>query len=242
MTLRADDSQPNVQKDQKTSYRAALKMHKSVIQDLKKAKLENKMVFALDAVIRTAVAVLKKKNHTAQAAYYLDEWETVYSPALHSIHLLDLGDHAYLSEWLDHFYMDLVNTLGLKVVHFFHLDDINVFNYAIPVVFQPNGDQKSGDSWDREEYRRHFVPFAAATSYWSSNVACNIATFGSGFVTGLICIPITEIFRWTTEKWFAPSISNHVYDLFNKSNSWSSDDLDLSKQEMQESSYLLSIE
>ena len=120
------------------------------------------------------------------------------------------GDHRPLSQWLAKTYDKLEGLLGKRIMHWTRYDDLKVFNYSIPVVFNPNGDPVTHDQWDMTEYGKHFVPFSGAVSYWSSLATCNAMTVGW---VGYLCGSAAEAPRYVVEKWVAPRVSKRVYAL-----------------------------
>lgn len=73
----------------------------------------------------------------------------------------DIGDHKPLSLWLARMYERLSGKFGPAITQAMHLNDLNIINFAIPVVFNP-----SNSEIDREEYARHFVPLSGTFTYW----------------------------------------------------------------------------
>jgi hypothetical protein len=183
---------------------------KSVIASFKKLEFAEKTQRALNSLVDVGVKELQKRGHHEDAMRFSQEWSALYSHALLGVGTLDLGDHRPLSEWLVGFYDKLEEKLGKWLMHQLRLDDIKIFNYGIVVVFQPTGDRKTGDRWDAPEYKKHFVPFTAAVVYWSSRLACSVATSGLGAVT-LLCGVAAILPRYATEAWIAPPLSDWVY-------------------------------
>jgi hypothetical protein len=167
---------------------------------------------ALNGLVRTAVLELHAKGFHKGAKKYSAQWEATYANYFLTLSTKDLGDHAPLSQWLTGFYNYLESNLGHEICHIFHFDDIFIFNYAIPVVFHPRG--LHGDTWDSVEYGKHFVPFAAATTYWSCRVACTVLV--PGIVLEFFCSELAEVPRYVMQESIAPPLSDYVYNLFNK--------------------------
>jgi hypothetical protein len=125
--------------------------------------------------------------------------------------VLDLGDHRPLSQWLSDLYKKLRLRFGDILVKQLRLDDINTLNYAIPVTFQPNGDKKTQDTWDKLEYSKHFVPFTAIVTYWASYGTC-FYVFNSKPQIRKQCRNISNLLRMGATNWVAPKLSDWVYD------------------------------
>ena len=166
---------------------------------------------SLDRMINFSTWLLERKGYKAEADQIRTQYQERYSRGIYNYYMgivpADLGDHAPLSEWLVTVYNKLESILGPTVMRITHLEDIKVFNYAIPVVFHPKG--YNGDSWDMTEYRNHFVPFGGAVSYWVTWGICVGATWGTGAV--FICAPIGEISKYIVIKKVAPPLSDWVY-------------------------------
>ncbi|NDD91477.1 hypothetical protein EBZ37_05270, partial [bacterium] len=72
----------------------------------------------------------------------------------------------------------------------------------------PNG--RGGDSWDKEEYRKHFVPFSGVVTYWSVNVSCRVWAVGL-WARG--CGIAAAVSRFSMEKWISPRVSDRIYKM-----------------------------
>lgn len=112
-------------------------------------------------------------------------------------------------------YKKLRLRFGDMLVARLHLDDINIINYAIPVVFHPVVDKKSGETWDKLEYSKHFVPFASVVTYWASYGTCYFLTKKLPQVRKY-CKNISGLLRTGMTNWAAPRLSDWVYDTAHK--------------------------
>lgn len=135
---------------------------------------------------------------------YIHEFESFKSQIANSY---DLGDHEPWSQWLVKFYADLVKYLGQDLVNFLHLDDINIINFALPVVWHPK-------LYDIDEYRKHFVPLAGSLTYWSAYIACSVITYGQGAIF-LICTPIGTVCEKVMVIHIAPGLSDRIWHRIN---------------------------
>ena len=115
----------------------------------------------------------------------------------------DIGDYKPLSVWLSDIYFKLLAALGEDAMRFFHLDDIQILNYALPVVFRPCDAQ-----WDQTEYGLHFVPFAGVISYWTAWGVCTGASAGIGL---LFCGPIGMGAEMIMVRFLAAPLGNGLY-------------------------------
>lgn len=177
---------------------------------------------SLAAMIDTAAWKLKKEGHPFQANDLRDQYRTRFSGFLEAMILkqlangdvilpTDLGDHKPLSEWLAVKYEAICGpdgTLGPEICKILHLDDINIVNYAIPVVFF-----RVPEYISIEEYSLHFVPLGGVCAYWVTWGACTAATFGTGWF--IICTPAGMAAEWITTKYIAPPVSDWAWERFN---------------------------
>lgn len=160
---------------------------------------------AVDNLVQTGLRAMSEKGYGHEAARFDGEWQHTYKNYFSKMGAMDIGDHKPWSEWLVLFYDALEVMIGHEACVRMHLDDIWVFNYAIPVVFHPTNHE-----WDMLEYQKHFVPFAGSCAYWLSYTACAIITWGSGAIM-MVCTPIGEAIEWTMVTFVAPGLSDRVY-------------------------------
>ena len=157
-----------------------------------------KTTAGLEMLLRAACWQLKLKGHPEACAEIERGWyggmRARYRWA--TIDTEGLGDHQPLSLWLAVVYGILEQYLGHTLMTMMHLDDINIFNFAVPVVRDPH----EGAAWCQElpltpckdEYiTDHFVPLSGVAAYWIGWGACMGATWGTGW--GLICTPVGQL-------------------------------------------------
>lgn len=196
-----------------TAKDAALNIHDNIVTNFSNEQLDKDTQDALNNLVEYAAQELEQRGFAQDAAQARSEWNKNYSTYFISGQwILDLGDHAPLSQWLGDFYKKLRLRLGDQVVSMLNLVDINTLNYALPVVFRPNGDKKNNESWDALEYSKHFVPFAAIVTYWGSLYGCKYATKTVPNVNKY-CKQIASILRNGMTNWIAPKLSNYVYNV-----------------------------
>ncbi|MEY4617689.1 MAG: hypothetical protein RJB66_2649 [Pseudomonadota bacterium] len=164
---------------------------------------------SFSAVMNFALKSLREKGYHDIATQRETEWNFYAQKlAMGPVGLLDLGDHRPVCEWLGAFYEELERLLTKPFCEFFHLDDIKAFNYGYVVTYYPNGDPITHETWDKKEYKKHFVPFATASFYWSAYIACNVLAPGlasMGCSIGLMAP------RYFVRRWVAPPLAVHVY-------------------------------
>jgi hypothetical protein len=130
----------------------------------------------LNRIVSEGNALLMEQGYAQEAMSLQKEWDHNYSGEFTAVQLFDLGDHQPMNAWLADYYKKLQDKLGAPILRLTHVDDINVLNYAIPVVFQPKGDKRNGDHWNDVEYSKHFIPFISVAAYWAGYVGCRAAT------------------------------------------------------------------
>ena len=165
---------------------------------LERRDLEALTLAALDALIGHAVDLLRAEGQATEAHELRRDWDE-HKSALSS---LELGDHAPLSPWLALRYDWLEQRLGSRLLESSGLSDLKIFNFAIPVAHDPGN-----PAWDRDEYRRHFVPYAGASTYWVAFGACSSSSLPSS-----VCKPGAKVLRSLIQNSVAPEISDRVFD------------------------------
>ncbi len=169
--------------------------------EVENQRLRKKTNQALDAIVKLAAYKLKRVGKKKEAEKLLKEWKEQYSLYLE---MRDLGDHKPLSDWLAAQYQIWVFWLSLDVVKALRLSDINVINFAIPVVFT------CLDNVGESEYELHFVPLMGVTSFWVSFWTCVGMTWGTGFI---YCSPISMGVEYLTTSTVAPYLNKYAWDL-----------------------------
>lgn len=174
----------------------------AVVREIESGRMAEKADAALDRMIRLAGAKLRREGHPFEAARIEREWRNEWKGRL--VTMRDLGDYAPLSQWLADWYQRLVDLLGEEVCKALHLDDINIMNFAIPVVFRPCNPQ-----WDIVEYQKHFVPFAGVLAYWTTWAVCSGVT--AGLATLLVCGPLGMAAEYLMVTRLAPGLSDRIW-------------------------------
>lgn len=176
-----------------------------------RVSLARKTDAALEGMIRLAVWKLQRTGHNDEAIEVWNQWDGFYRGYLvREVMKEGLGDHEPLSRWLADVYAKLVDLFGESAVKFMHLDDINIANFAIPVVFHMK--QIGGDVIDAPEYALHFVPFSGVVAYWGTWGACEAVTMGTGWF--IVCTPAGMAAEYVTVTYIAPRFSDRVWARF----------------------------
>ncbi len=163
---------------------------------------------ALNLVVEEAAITLEREGHGADAEWVRRRWRE----AQDLVSLLGLGDHTPLNGTLAQIYDMLESRLGRQRLEGTVLYDIHVMNFAIPVVFHPNGDPRGQDTWDMMEYRQHFTPFAGVVTYWGAYFACKQASKEHPLL-GSFCKPLSRLARRVMVERLAPALSDRIYGM-----------------------------
>lgn len=165
---------------------------------------------ALETMLRLAHSELWKRGYPDEAERMIYEWREFWAGYLPMIVMLEgLGDHAPLSVWLAEWYDRIESMLGPATMRLLHLDDIEVLNYSIPVVFHL---KQISEPVDLPEYGVHWIPFTGSVAYWSVLLSCEIVTSGSGW--RLVCNPGATAGEFAMIKLIAPRYTERAYAHF----------------------------
>ncbi len=180
-------------------------------------RLQNAAAGALEEIVWEGTERMAQAGDVATAALWWKSWNENRAAWFggsnaSGLSALALGDHAPLSLWLATFYDSMEKILGKPMMDKLYLSDVKVFNYAIPVVFQPSGDRRNGDCWDAAEYKLHFVPFSAATVYWLTRGVCYAVTTGERKLYRQACDPASGMLRSAMSKYVGAWLSDFVYN------------------------------
>lgn len=191
------------------NYRPAVRSLKQDLATGNKYKLAGRGDAALAAMIRVAEREMLDRGYKEEAEFLVNDFESFADGYLtKSLTLEGLGDHAAYSQWLAETYLFLESVLGDTVMRLTHLDDINIFNYAIVVVFHM--DKLGSDPIGQMEYELHFDPFCGVLAYWGTWIVCEVATSGTGWI--LVCTPAGMLAESVTYNLIAPNFSQRFYE------------------------------
>lgn len=200
-----------------------LRAMRSDYQSENRVRLAYRTEAAIEGWVHTAVRELHRHGDDAQALALLDSWEgdnpwKGYLPALIQAHTLGLIDTREVPELLNplsqviaDWYHDVLQALGPTLTHTLRLDDIQVINFSIPVVFfMP--DVLGDVPMDLPTYTLYWTPFCGVVSYWSVWAVCEAATYGTGYV--LVCMPAGMLAERVTVRYIAPPLADNAYAYF----------------------------
>jgi hypothetical protein len=156
-----------------SGLQATFEAYRETRSDLAEGLVQKVAKRSLDNMVAEGCNRLRAVGEIDLAAQYEQEWKNQISVVLDSnLSTFELGDFNPISPWLDNFYNTLYRKTrgivkGIRVIH-----DIYLMNYALNVVFKPNGEWRQHTAYDRIEYRKHFIPFADIATYWISLKVC----------------------------------------------------------------------
>ncbi|MBY0470975.1 hypothetical protein K2X30_07370 [bacterium] len=198
----------------------ALHSRDRLVTDLSNMKFGSTAELALNNMLAVGAEMLAQNGHADLAQKLQADWNSHYRRVVASgnLHAFDVGDHEPLSKWLEHTYDMLRANAGPIIDQFPILADINTMNFAIPVVFSPSGDKKSGQTWDLNEYRKHFIPFTEISVYWVSYGVCIYYT-GADIMGGDgTCGNISGLLKTVAGHTLAPRLADYIYNKANQAN------------------------
>lgn len=159
------------------------------------------------------IRVGDNQNSKRILAEYKKDFEGYFSK---NVAAKAIGDHAPMSEWLAKWTRRLEQTFGPRFMEMSRLKDLKTFNYAIPVVFNPQGEIRSTPivPWERGDYVDHFVPFAGAVAYWVAWGSCTAGAWGLGWVT-FLCSWAGWAAEYVVMTEVAPGLGGKIWDRYN---------------------------
>lgn len=179
-----------------------------------------KTVEAMDNLFRLACFELRITGHGDAADQVCRDWQGRFRGMILRAGRGEeaLGDHSPLSPWLAVTCITLKELLGDWVYVSLHLDDLEILNFGLPVMFDPHADSvwcnEEPQTPCRDEYREHAGPVIGVTSYWLAWGVCTGATWGAGAIT-FICTPVGMVTERVVLVSVAPKISDFVWDHYN---------------------------
>lgn len=193
------------------NHRPQVDSLRQLLDDGDRTALAERTDATLARIVRVAAWALREHELPVEADRLEAEWSATWSGYLpRQVELEALGDHAPLSEWLSETYAKLVALLGVSVCELLHLDDINIVNYAVPVVIHMA--RVDPDPIDVAEYELHFTPFCGVLAYWGTWAACQVATAGTGWI--VVCTPAGMVAEYVVVNYVAPPFAPRCYERF----------------------------
>lgn len=129
----------------------------------------------------------------------------------------DLGDHDPLFPWINTFLAQMSEKYGSIIMTLPIVKDIQMLNYAIPVVFQPHGTWQSSSVDNRIEYRKHFIPFANLVTYYVTRYGCEYALAHYGMSDmKKVCPKAADKLEHVMGRYIAPVASDWIFKAGNR--------------------------
>jgi hypothetical protein len=202
--------------DPHLALQATYDSNDSIIWDLLDGDVHSAAQSGLNVMVAEGVQELRDSGETKLADKYEGEWNKQFSSYLlvtARLGILDLGDHDPLSAWLSNYYKVLFTKTNGAIRSIRLIEDINTMNYALAVVFSPNGKWRaqasSYNDEDRIEYRKHFIPFANIATYWVSLEVCK--HYASDY--GQLCDDAADELEHLMGRYVAPPVSDWVFGM-----------------------------
>jgi len=192
--------------------------------------LENKdfIPFArrgMDGAIRTLAEQIRTENQDSELSEQLiRQWDqsSARFDSILASKLLDLGDHEPLFPWINEFLGQMADKYGTIIYTLPIVKDVQMINYALPVVFRPKGSWQTDSASQgldlRIEYRKHFIPFANIVTYYVTLVGCQYVADRQGQPElKKVCKPVAEKLQFAMGRYVAPVVSDWIFNASNQS-------------------------
>ena len=173
-----------------------------------------------DVAIRELAQTLIDEQHDqALSDELLAQWtqSSLNFEALVFASTFDLGDHAPLFQWIEDFLQKTSMKYGTVIYMLPIVKNIETMNFAIPVVFKPQGSWQVNGANNRVEYRKHFIPFANLITYYVALYGCNyIVHREAAPQLKKLCKPAAEKLRFVMGRYIAPMVSDWIFKAGNR--------------------------
>jgi hypothetical protein len=193
---------------------AALGVRDEAMSEISDNRIQRTAQTTVNTVVDEALYALRSEGFHSEADQYERRWNADFADFFLRRPLFDLGDHGPLLLWLARFHQVLEATLGSKKAHEGILGDVYDLNYAIPVVFAPNGEWRTRSTRrDTKEYRAHFVPFTNIVTYWATLLTCEqvMRSKGAAKQGRKLCPFVAGKLRMVSDRFLAPKLSDFVF-------------------------------
>jgi hypothetical protein len=211
--------------DDSPAIQAAINLRNDFVKALEKKDFVPFAHRGMDGAIRMlADHVREAKGDAEMSARLLRLWEesSIVFQSILSSKVLDLGDHEPLFPWINDYLGEMADKYGTIIYTLPIVKDVQMINYALPVVFQPKGawqtDSASQGLDLRVEYRKHFIPFANLVTYYVTLIGCQIVADRQGQPEmRKVCKPAAEKLQFAMGRYIAPVVSDWIFNASNQS-------------------------
>lgn len=124
---------------------------------------------------------------------------------------LGFGDYTPLVQWLADMTAQIRTVFG-SLDRFPELRDLDLMNFSIPVALHPGGRVSTGETWDRTDYRLHFVPLIEVVTYWGSLKLCQTLADRKFPQARRLCPQVAKTLRTQIGQRIAPAWGERIYD------------------------------
>lgn len=197
--------------------RAALDARDGLIREFVEGRSHEIAFRAMDRIVELSTDALAREGRPDLAAHFRKAWDIESTKAFRR-HFFDIGDHEPLSRVLADLAVVLKKVLGKDSKYADLIKDVEIMNYAIPVVLAPAGDwQKGSTARNRGDYAEHFVPFSGIIAYYASLGACQglANRNGLGKLGKKYCPPIAARLEREMRDRLAPKLASFIFDKAN---------------------------
>ncbi|MBS1959120.1 MAG: hypothetical protein JST80_06605 [Bdellovibrionales bacterium] len=208
---------------QRLAAQAALDARNEFVSALQKKDFTALAHAGFDHAVREAAEKLRETD-VAAADELIQKWESDegslnFENAMMMLQFNDLGDHAPLFAWLETYINKLGDKFGALILNLPIIKTVRTLNFAIPVVFRPNGEWQVAGVDNRIEYRKHFIPFANIITYYVSLYACKAIIIKQGWPSQLnqLCSKAADKLEFVMGRYIAAPISDFIYKAAHRS-------------------------
>lgn len=180
------------------AFQAADQVHQSFDDGTTAQKTSD----ALDGMVATAEIRLREAGYDDDADEMVAQYAGYHGFMLRPKALTAVGDHDPIA-WMHNLAMKLNELLGPQIMKLSHLSDIDLLAYCIPVVHWCE------DQVDAKEYSLHFCLEMGIIAYWTADLACTFASYGTAYA--LICSPIGDLAEEIVSRIVAPKFSDKFW-------------------------------
>jgi hypothetical protein len=211
--------------DDSPAMQAAIDLRNDFVKALEKKDFIPFAHQGMDAAIRMLADQIRDVQGDAEMSErLLRNWEASSATfdSILSSKVLDLGDHEPLFPWINDYLGEMAAKYGTIIYTLPLVKDIQMINYALPVVFQPKGTWQTDSASQgldlRVEYRKHFIPFANFVTYYVTLIGCQIVADRQGQPElKKVCKPAAEKLQSAMGRYVAPVVSDWIFNASNQS-------------------------
>ncbi|MBU6155075.1 MAG: hypothetical protein KGP28_12290 [Bdellovibrionales bacterium] len=211
--------------DDSPAIQAAIDLRNDFVNALEKKDFIPFAHRGMDGAIRMlADQIRNDQGDVEMSERLIRQWEdsSLRFGVLLSSKVQDLGDHEPLFPWINEYLGEMAAKYGTIIYTLPLVQDIQMINYALPVVFQPKGTWQTDSASQgidlRVEYRKHFIPFANFVTYYVALIGCQIVADRQGQPEmKKVCKPAAEKLQFAMGRYIAPVVSDWIFNASNQS-------------------------